>query len=136
MKRFKLSEKYIDEYCQMVRIVLSRHTMEAEKEEDLYGYFGPAGIMGLRYEPGHLEFVEDCKPKYDPANWNKYPDVEPPKGVVMLVSLSDGLLTTAVYAGSGVWESAARRDKGDIVEDVNMFMECDAATKLLFSEVL
>ena len=91
MKRFKLSEKYLDEYCQMTRSILSNWRFEAEKEEDLFGCFGPSGIQGLIYKPGHLEFVEDCKPKYDPANWNKYPDVAPPQGVVMLVRFSDGL---------------------------------------------
>ena len=122
MKRFKLSEKYIDEFCQMTRNILSRHTMEAEKEEDLYGFFGPSGIQGLRYEPGHLEFVEDCRPSYSPFDWNKYPDVEPPKDTVMFVSLGNEFLTTAVYKGEDVWKSA-NPDKDEVIEGVQWFKE-------------
>lgn len=120
MKRFKLSEKYIDDYCNEVRRVLSGHRVEAEQEESLYGSLGPWGPVGLVYEPGYLEFVEDVKLKYDPADWNKYPDVDPPKDTVMFVVLANEFWTTAIYKGDGTWKSA-NPDKDEIVENVVRF---------------
>lgn len=120
MKQFKLSDKYIEDYCREVRRVLANYTMEAEKEEDLYGYFGPAGITGLIYEPGHLEFVAECRPRYDPHDWNDYPDTEPPKDIVMFVILKNEFWTTAIYKGDGTWKSA-NPDKDEIIDNVVRF---------------
>lgn len=60
-----------------------------------------ATLDGRSNEFTHVFFIlksdiEECK-EYNPKAWNKFPEVEPPEGVLMRVERSDGYKTCAYF---------------------------------------
>ena len=47
----------------------------------------------VRFWGGEVEWI----PEYDPDDWNDYPDVTPPEGVVMRIELRNGLKFGAYF---------------------------------------
>lgn len=100
----KLDELSDGDFSRQLEVNKGHIIMGIEYSEQATVWFcKPEGpLLSIEITPDMLERVGE----YDPYKWNKYPDVEPPEGILMRVECHGGMKTCAKYrlfAEGGSW---------------------------------
>ncbi len=105
MREYTLRDKSLLERLENIWPSFEIKLREASREGSYYnGVTVNTGVAKINFDWDVLELI----PAYDPFDWNFYPEVKPPIGVLMLIdyqTASDDCLhtETALFGKDGKW---------------------------------